>query len=67
MCAEREINNTVQLRSVGIRNEVIDAASIEVSRGLRHVKADRLAGESLLDKLMRHHAESAWWLERGAP
>jgi transposase len=30
------------LRSVGIENEVVDAASIEVSRRLRHVKTDRL-------------------------
>lgn len=50
------------LRSVGIENEVIDAASIEVSRRLRHVKTDRLDGERLLDKLMRHHAgERGGW------
>ena len=35
------------LRSVGIENEVIDAASIEVNRRLRHVKTDRL---------------DAWWV-----
>ncbi len=50
------------LRSVGIENEVIDAASIEVSRRLRHVKTDRLDGERLLDKLIRHHAgERGGW------
>jgi transposase len=50
------------LRSIGIENEVIDAASIEVSRRLRHVKTDRLDGERLLDKLMRHHAgERGGW------
>ncbi|MDH3289288.1 MAG: IS110 family transposase [Betaproteobacteria bacterium] len=50
------------LKSVGIENEVIDAASIEVSRRLRHVKTDRLDGERLLDKLMRHHAgERGGW------
>lgn len=50
------------LKSVGIQNEVIDAASIEVSRRLRHVKTDRLDGERLLDKLMRHHAgERGGW------
>lgn len=38
------------LVSVGIENEVIDAASIEVSRRLRHVKTDRLDGERLLAK-----------------
>jgi len=50
------------LKSVGIQNEVIDAASIEVSRRLRHVKTDRLDGERLLDKLMRHHVgERGGW------
>ena len=44
------------LRSIGIENEVVDAASIEVSRRLRHVKTDRLDGERLLAKLIRHHA-----------
>src|SRR5919106_4183971 len=43
------------LISIGIENEVIDAASIEVSRRLRHVKTDRLDGERLLAKLIRHH------------
>ena len=50
------------LRSVGIENEVADAASIEVSRRLRHVKTDRLDGERLLVKLIRHHAgERGGW------
>lgn len=44
------------LRSIGIENEVVDAASIELSRRLRHVKTDRLDGERLLAKLIRHHA-----------
>lgn len=44
------------LRSVGIENEVVDAASIEVSRRLRHVKTDRLDGDRLLAKLIRRHA-----------
>ena len=43
------------LSSVGIENEVVDAASIEVSRRLRHVKTDRLDGDRLLAKLIRHH------------
>ena len=43
------------LRSVGIENEVVDAASIEVSRRLRHVKTDPLDGERLLGKRIRHH------------
>jgi transposase len=50
------------LRSIGIENEVVDAASIEVSRRLRHVKTDRLDGERLLAKLIRHHAgERGGW------
>jgi transposase len=40
----------------------VDAASIEVSRRLRHVKTDRLDGERLLAKLMRYHAgERGGW------
>ena len=34
----------------------MDAASIEVSRRLRHVKTDRLDGDRLLAKLIRRHA-----------
>jgi len=50
------------LRSIGIENEVVDAASIEVSRRLRHVKTDRLDGDRLLAKLIRHHAgERGGW------
>jgi transposase len=50
------------LVSVGIENEVVDAASIEVSRRLRHVKTDRLDGDRLLAKLIRHHAgERGGW------
>ncbi len=33
------------LVSMGVENQVVDAASIEVSRRLRHVKTDRLYGE----------------------
>lgn len=50
------------LRSIGIENEVVDAASIEVSRRLRHVKTDRLDGERLLVKLIRYHTgERGGW------
>ena len=50
------------LRSLGIENEVVDSASIEVSRRLRRVKTDRLDGERLLAKLIRHHAgERGGW------
>ena len=56
------------LRGVGIANEVIDAASIEVSRRLRHVKTDRLDGDRLLSKLIRHHrGESGGWSLVRAP
>src|SRR5882762_9503351 len=52
----------LDLSSIGIENEVVDAASIEVSRRLRHVKTDRLDGERLLVKLIRHHAgERGGW------
>jgi len=50
------------LVSIGIANQVVDAASIEVSRRLRHVKTDRLDGDRLLAKLIRHHAgERGGW------
>ena len=56
------------LRSVGIENQVIDAASIEVNRRLRHVKTDRLDGERLLAKLIRHHkGEREGWSVVRAP
>jgi len=56
------------LRSVGIENQVIDAASIEVNRRLRHVKTDRLDGERLLAKLIRHHTgERDGWSVVRAP
>lgn len=48
--------------SIGIVNQVVDAASIEVNRRLRHVKTDRLDGDRLLAKLIRHHAgERGGW------
>lgn len=34
------------LRSIGIQNEVIDAASIQANRRLRPVKTDRLDGDA---------------------
>ena len=50
------------LRGVGIENQVVDAASIEVSRRLRHVKTNRLAGERRLVKLIRHYTgERGGW------
>jgi len=44
------------LRSIGIENEVVDVARIEVSRRLRHVKTDRLDGDRLLAKLIPSRA-----------
>jgi transposase len=49
------------LVSIGIANQVVDAASIEVSRRLRHVKTDRLDGDRLLAKLIRHAGERGGW------
>ncbi|MFY9317352.1 MAG: IS110 family transposase [Burkholderiales bacterium] len=43
------------LRSIGIENEVVAAASLEMGRRLRRVKTDRLDGERLRVKLVRHH------------
>ena len=54
------------LRSVGIENEVIDAASIEVSRRLRHVKTDRLDGERLACEAHPPSPGRTRRLERGA-
>lgn len=54
------------LRSVGIENAVVDAASIAVDRRTRRAKTDRLDGERLLAKLIRHHAgeRSGWSVVR---
>ena len=43
------------LRQQGIGNEVVDAASIEVSRRARQAKTDRLDVEKLVRLLMRYH------------
>ena len=42
------------LTAVGVRNLVVDSASIEVSRRARRAKTDRLDGEKLLRLLLRH-------------
>jgi transposase len=44
-----------QLSALGIANDVVDAASIEVSRRARRAKTDRLDARALLQKLMRYH------------
>ena len=41
------------LRSVGIENEVVDSASIEVKRRARQVKTDRVDVEKLVGLLLR--------------
>ncbi|WP_133512700.1 IS110 family transposase [Candidatus Thiosymbion oneisti] len=43
-----------QLGKLGIANQVVDAASIEVSRRARRAKTDRLDAEALLEKLIRY-------------
>ena len=43
-----------QLVALGIVNQVVDAASIEVSRRARRAKTDRLDARALLEKLIRY-------------
>lgn len=43
-----------QLVALGIANQVVDAASIEVSRRARRAKSDRLDARALLEKLIRY-------------
>ncbi len=43
-----------QLAELGIENQVVDAASIEVSRRARRAKTDRLDAQALLEKLIRY-------------
>lgn len=51
-----------QLVELGIDNQVVDAASIEVSRRARRAKTDRLDAQALLEKLMRYaHGERRVW------
>jgi len=51
-----------QLVELGIANQVVDAASIEVSRRARRAKTDRLDAQALLEKLMRYaHGERRVW------
>jgi len=42
------------LERLGVRNLVVDSASIEVSRRARHAKTDRLDAEALLRRLIRY-------------
>ena len=49
-----------RLRQHRIENQIVDAASIEVSRRARRAKSDRLDAEELLRVLMR------WWDLRGS-
>jgi transposase len=51
------------LRSHGIKNIVVDSASIEVDRRNRRAKSDRLDVEKLVDMLMRwHNGEDKVWV-----
>ncbi len=58
-----------QLEALGIRNHVVDAASIEVSRRARRAKTDRLDAQALLDKLMRYEGgeHRVWRVVRVPP
>jgi transposase len=49
------------LTALGVRNVVVDAASIEVTRRARQVKTDRLDALRLLDLLVRAEAGRAAW------
>lgn len=49
------------LTSLGVRNVVVDAASIEVTRRSRQAKTDRLDAVRLLDLLVRAEAGRAAW------
>ena len=49
------------LTALGVRNVVVDAASIEVTRRARQVKTDRLDAVRLLDLLVRAEAGRAAW------
>ncbi|MGI0025680.1 MAG: IS110 family transposase, partial [Nitrososphaera sp.] len=45
------------LLSIGIKNVVLESASIEVDRRARRAKTDRLDGGKLLKQLVRHHRD----------
>jgi transposase len=51
------------LEGMGVKNAVVDPASIEINRRRRRVKTDRLDAESLVRMLMRyvlHNEKTAW-------
>jgi len=57
-----------QLVELGFENQVVDAASIEVSRRARRAKTDRLDARALLEKLMRYtQGERRVWRVVRAP
>jgi transposase len=49
------------LTVVGVKNSVVDSASIEVNRRKRRAKSDRLDAESLVKLLMRSMYENKVW------
>jgi transposase len=49
------------LTAAGVKNSVVDSASIEVNRRKRRAKSDRLDAESLLKLLMRSMYEKKVW------
>jgi len=58
-----------QLEQLGIENQVVDAASIEVTRRARRAKTDRLDAQMLLEKLIRYARgeRSVWSVVRVPP
>jgi transposase len=49
------------LTAQGIKNSVVDAASIEVNRRQRRAKSDRLDANKLLSMLLRYHGGEKVW------
>lgn len=49
------------LTSAGVKNSIVDSASIEVNRRKRRTKSDRLDAESLVKLLMRSMYENKVW------
>jgi transposase len=54
------------LEGQGVKNLVVDSASIEVSRRFRRVKTDRMDVGRLLGMLMRYHLGGEEGVECGA-
>jgi len=56
------------LLSIGVRNQIVDSASIDVKRRARHAKSDALDANKLVTMLIRYHAgEHRVWSVVNAP